>query len=406
VITQHVDQVVHDLAWHEYLIDANRILRAGNVDEAIRTHYGAEKLRALKDTLTDIAVGDVAATTAFDNILNGLRHRATIVGLGWRVTTSLLQPLGLTQSVVRIGPKWVAKGAMHWMGDATSLESSFKKISDKSDFMRLRAKTMQREISEIRNKVSGKDSKLEASYFYLIQKMQLVADIPTWWGAYEKAMADADMEEPKAIALADQAVRDAQGAGQIGDLAAIQRGGTVRKLFTNFYSFFNTTYNLTAEAVGRTDFKSVKDVSILGADLLLLYSVPAMLQTVLKATLGGDWDDDKKVMRRLIADQINYLFGTVVLLRETAGAVQAALGERGDYSGPASVRVIADVAKFAKQAEQGELDEAFWKSLNSVAGTVFKYPAGQINSTASGINAMADGKTQNPGALLVGGPHK
>jgi hypothetical protein len=58
------------------------------------------------------------------------------------------------------------KGGAHWFGDAASLESSVKKIHAKSDFMRLRAKTMQREINEIRNKVAGKDSKLEASYFY------------------------------------------------------------------------------------------------------------------------------------------------------------------------------------------------------------------------------------------------
>jgi hypothetical protein len=61
---QHVDQVIHDLAWHEWLIDANRLLRSGAIDGAIRDHYGPEKLRAMKDTLRDIAVGDIGAQTA------------------------------------------------------------------------------------------------------------------------------------------------------------------------------------------------------------------------------------------------------------------------------------------------------------------------------------------------------
>lgn len=402
VLASHVDQVVHDLSWHEYLIDANRLLRAGAVENAIREHYGPEKLQEMKKTLTDIAVGDLASQSSLDHVLNHLRHGATVAGLGWRVTTSLLQPLGLTQSVVRIGAKNVLRGAFHWAGDAVTLENSNRLIGEKSDFMRLRAKTMQREINEIRNKVAGGDSKIEASYFYLIQKMQLVADIPTWWGAYEGAMRGSDMTEEKAVALADQAVRDAQGSGQIGDLAGIQRGHAGLKLFTNFYSFFNTTYNLTREAIGRADFTKPGDYPLLAADLLLLYTVPAILGTLMKATLAGDWDDEEKLARRLVADQLNYLLGTVVLLREGGSALQAALGLTGDYGGPASVRFFADLAKFAKQAEQGDPDEAFWKSLNNVGGTVFHYPSGQINATIDGINALVTGKTENPGALFVG----
>lgn len=400
VLASHVDQVIHDLSWHEYLIDANRLLRAPAVESAIREHYGFEKLREMKKTLTDIAVGDMAAQSDLDTVLNHLRHGATVAGLGWRVTTSLLQPLGLTQSIVRIGAGNVLRGAWHWAGDAASLENSNRIIGEKSEFMRLRAKTMQREINEIRNKVTGGDSKIEASYFYLIQKMQLVADIPTWWGEYERVMQLPDMTEEKAVALADQAVRDAQGAGQIGDLAGIQRGHAGLKLFTNFYSFFSTTYNLTRESFGRT--KSIGDVPLLAADMLLLYSIPAILGTVLKAALGGDFEDPDKLKRRLIADQLNYMLGTVVLLREVGSATQAALGLTGDYGGPASVRFFGDLAKLAKQVHQMEADEGFWKALNSTAGSIFHYPAGQISATIDGLNALATGKTKNPGALLVG----
>ncbi|WP_137924657.1 hypothetical protein [Cupriavidus sp. 2SB] len=406
VVFEHVQQVVHDLAWHEYLVDANRLLRAGVVDSAIRAHYGPEINRTLRDTLRDVAIGNMGALDSLDKLMNHLRTGSTIVGLGWRVTTSLLQPLGLTQTAARIGTKWMLKGIKHWAGDSLRLENSAKQIYGMSDFMRLRAKTMQREINEIRNKVQGKDSKLQASYFYLIQKAQLIADIPTWWGAYEKAMAENGMTEERAIALADQAVIDTQGGGQVKDLAAIQRGGAGKKLFTSFYSFFNTTYNLTAEVVGRTDFRNPRDVAMLVCDLLLLYTIPAAVSTLVKAALHGD-DDDEKLLRNLIADQLNYLFGTMVLLREAGAAVQATTGTGGvDYTGPAAVRFFAELAKLGKQVQQGDADEAFWKALNSVAGIIFHYPAGQINATVSGINAMADGKTENPGALLVGAPPK
>ena len=405
VVAEHVEQVIHDLAWHEWLVDANRLLRAGRIEESIRAHYGNELFRTLRDTLKDIAVGEVGALTAGDKVLNHLRTGATIAGLGWRLTTSLLQPIGLTQSAARIGPKWVAKGAVHWLGDSAKFENSVRLIGEKSEFMRLRAKTLQREISEIRNQVKGEDSKLEASYFYLIQKMQLIADVPTWWGAYEKAMHDtATPDEARAIQLANQAVIDAQGSGQIKDLSAVQRGSPAWKLFTNFYSFFNVTYNLTRESVGRTNFSKPGDVAMLAVDMALLYTIPALLGTLMKVLLSGDWDDPDKVARRLIADQINYLFGTVVGLREI-GAIGGNLIDPKhalDYTGPAGVRFFSEVSKLAKQIGQGEADEPFWKSLNSTAGIIFHYPAGQINSTVDGLVALARGKTKNPGALLVG----
>lgn len=408
VLTEHVTQVIHDLAWHEYLIDANRLVRSGAIDAAIREHYGPEVIRTIRDTLRDIAQGELPAQSVAESWLNHIRHGATIAGLGWRITTSLLQPIGLTQSMVRIGPMWVLRGARHWLGDAVRFEGAVKAVMDKSDFMRLRSKTLQREINEIRNKVAGKDSMLEASYFYFIQKMQLIADLPTWYGAYDKAMAQEDMTEAKAIALADQAVIDAQGSGQIKDLSQVQRGSAAWKLFTNFYSFFNTTYNLTAEAVGRTNFKSPASIALLGVDLLLLYTIPAMLGTIMKAALAGDLDDEDKLLRRLAAEQISYLFGTMVLLRE-AGAVAGNVIDPKHgygYTGPAGVRFFTELSALSQQIGQGEADEAFWKHLNSTAGVLFQYPAGQINATLDGVIALSEGRTDNPGALIVGTPRE
>lgn len=407
VITRHVTQVVHDLAWHEYLIDANRLLRAPAVENAVRAHYGVEVLKELKDTLRDIAIGTLGAEKGA-KFWNHLRYGTTIVGLGYNVFNTLQNLTGITQSFSRIGTSWVLKGAMHWLGDAVQFEGSVAQIHAKSDFMRMRAKTMQREINDIRNKVSGKDSKIEASYFWLQNKTQQMVDVPTWWGAYEKAMAEDDMTENKAAALADQAVLDAQGSGQIKDLAGIQRGGAGMKLFTTFYSFFNTTFNNTAEAYGRTDFKKPGQVALFAADMVLLYTIPALLTTLLKAALMGDWDDEEKLAKKLIGDQISYLLGTVIGLREAAAGVQAAagVGEGFGYTGPASVRFFSDLYNLGKQINQGEADEAFWKALDNVGGVLFHYPAGQINRTASGIAALSDGRTQNPLALVMGAPKK
>jgi hypothetical protein len=403
VLFQHVTEVTHRLAWQEWVVDANRLLRAQGVDQAIRNHYGPETLNAVRKGVEDIAAGETPAQNTFEASINYLRSGATIAGLGWNVVTSLLQPLGLTQSMVRIGPKWVAKGLANWLGSPAKMSAAVDAIYGKSDFMRLRGKTMQREISEIRNKVSaGSPTKqaIEGSYFYLIQKMQQVADIPTWLGQYEKAIAEGH-DEDKAVALADQAVLDAQGGGQVKDLAAIQRGGPLMKLWTNFYSFFNTTYNLTARSINRTDFKNPASVAMLGVDFMLLYILPAFLASTMKAALKGEIGDDK-FMEKVLRDQLNYLFGTMVGLRELGTLVNGFAG----YDGPAGIRIFSEIAKLGKQAEQGDLDVALMKAVNNVAGILFHYPAGQIQKTTEGIVHLSEGKSDNPAVLLVGPPSK
>lgn len=407
VVFEHVSQVIHDLAWHEYLIDANRLLKDPAVDASIRAHYGPEKLRAMTTALDAVAKGQIGPQSSFGVGMNHVRFGATISGLGWKLSTALLQPLGLTQSMSRIGVKWVAKGAAHWLGDAAHLENSIRIVGEKSAFMRLRAKTMQREINEIRNKVSGKDSRIQASYFWLIQKMQLVADMPTWWGRYEKAMSEADMTEEKAIALADQAVVDAQGSGQIKDLSGIERGSEGQKLFTVFYSFFNTTFNLTARAAGRTNFKSPTSVALFAADMALLYAIPATLGMILKQALKGEWEEPEEALAglasQLPSELAGYVMGTMVGLRELSATARALSGQSSSYTGPAAIRLFSELQKVGVQSEQGDADASFWKALNNVGGIFFHYPSGQINQTAEGLAAMLNGDTENP-LVLISGP--
>jgi hypothetical protein len=402
-IFQGLNEVVHDLSWHEWLIDTNRLLRSTPLDAAIRSHYGPETIATIKSTVRDIAAGDLPAQHVVDRVFNHLRHGATIAGLGWNVMTSLMQPLGLTQSMVRIGPTWVARGLADWLGSPRKMSDMIDSINERSEFMRLRGKTLQREINEIRNKVDGKNSALEASYFWLIQKVQLVADVPTWLGAYRKAL-DTGSDEATAVALADQAVIDSQGGGQIKDLAEVQRGPAAFKLFTNFYSFFSTTYNLAVERTKATDIKNPLEVGRLAVDYLLLFIVPATLGALLKAALKGEIDDEEKLAKKIAAENLSYLLGTMVLLREIAPAVQSAAGVNEynlGYGGPAGLRFFGELYKLGQQVGQGDIDGAFLKALNNTAGVLFHYPAGQVNRTVEGAVSMMEGN-DGPGALVFG----
>ena len=394
VAFEHVNQVIRDLAFHEYLVDANRIMRHDDFREAVISHHGNVVYREMQDMVHDVAVGDIPAQTAFEKGLSRLRAGVSISAMAWNINTALLQFTGITQSMVRVGPKWVAKGFSRWFRSAESMQETVGWIHDNSDFMRLRAKTINREINEIMNKLDTKvPSVFKDSFFSLIVKAQSLVDIPTWLGAYEKAM-DSGVTESKAFALADQAVLDSQGGGQIKDLSRLQRGGQLQKLFTNFISYFNITYNLTVESFqkARNDgIRSPKVVGKLVGDMALLYTIPILFTFFLREALfNGECDSGTDlgcVATKVGLEHLSYGIGGLVGFRELGGAISGF-----DYRGPTGTRFVVEATRLGQQIAQGEIDGPLLKAANQTGGILFHYPANQMQKTAEGIMAYAEGK--------------
>ena len=436
VISEHINQVIHDVTHHEMLLDVNRLLTKPNVVSAIKDHYGMETLRRMRKVIEDTAAGPVFAQKGWESFINHIRTGTSVAFLGWNLFTGLLQPLGLAQSMTRIGPGWVLKGTYKWMSDATHLENSAAWIREKSQFMTARQDTQMREINEIMNRFGTDTGKLKGwidqaldvatfgavnraaiadGYFWLIYKGQQIADIPTWLGAYEKAMATMpDITEDRAIDLADQAVRDSQGSGHIHDQAAIQRGNALLKLWTNFYSYFNVTYNRLVES-GKIAKRQggMTGAGRLAVDYFLLMLVPSIMGALGRMALKGELDDadQEDIMMELGNELVMYHAGMMIGLREFSAGFQAltesALGaparRQVTYAGPAGVRFFEAANRTMGQMAQGEVDEAFLKAANEAAGIMFHYPAGQVNRTLRGYAALMEGETENP-LVLIGGP--
>lgn len=382
-----VNEVIHDLAWHEWLIDANRLMRSHSIDAAIRTHYGPEAKQQLKAWIQDIAEGDKGVSGAGEALIGRIRQGVSAAGLGFNVMSAFIQPLGITQSFVRVGTPWVGRGLAKYLAHPVSLT---REVVGKSEFMANRARTRFRELNELRNQVQDQSAFNEfmGRYAYwLMMRVQQAVDVPTWQGAYEKAIAEGN-DDDRSISLADQGVIDAQGGGMLKDLSAIERGGPAMKLFTTFYAFMSTSFNL---GVGRT--MTEKSKAKLAADYLLLYSIPAVLTVALKDALqpGGE-DDDEDLARKLITAQLEFLMGQMVVLREFSEVARIAGGEFSmGYQGPAGLRPIGDVVKLGQQAAQGEFDDAFRKAFINVLGDFTGLPAAQANKTITGAQAVAEG---------------
>lgn len=401
VITQHITEVVHDLAWHEWIIDANRLLRSKKITDAIRTYYGVETLRTMRDALTGIATSDIVPQTKIDRALTILRANISRSTMGISFTTAMLQPFGLTQSMVRIGAANVLRGVARWGGDMARFENSMSWITEKSEFMRMRNKTFNRELREINQRIQGKSKTMiaiDGGLFWLMQKMQLVADVPTWIGAYEAAIRQG-LDDATAVQRADSAVLEAQGGGQIKDLAEVQRK---HPMLTQFYSYFSVTLNLMAERTGTTDFKNPRAVAGWLGDMALLLVIPAIAPALVIDLLrgGGDEDDPEEWAKKLAQWQVGYLLGMVVGARELSGAISGF-----DYAGPPVGRIVADTGKVGQQVAQGEIDEPAVLAFIRWAGSAFGIPTVQMIRSYKGWVAWEEGDAP-ASAILMGPPPK
>ncbi len=400
VMFEHVHQVVHDLAWHEWLIDFGKLLNHKRFRRSVVDLYGLPVYKQLKSGLEAIATGDVAAQTIFERSVNWLRTGVSIAGMGWSIWTSLLQPTGLSQAVARVGPKYMGRALVHWLGDTARMNNTVAMIHAKSMFMRNRTRTQLREINEVRNRVrrAGATTAVQDSFFWLITRAQMVADVPTWLGAYEKAI-DTGADEDTAVQVANQAVLDTQAGGQVKDLAQIQRGSPLMKLWTNFYSYFSATYQLTAEAVGRARTqRSPAALGRLAVDLLFIYALPATLTALMHSVLRGEGLDDEELAEKIVRENLSYMLGTMVGLRELGSAAQGYYG----YEGPAGTRFFSELSNVTRQVAQAEMDAPLFKALNNAAGIALHYPAAQVARTTAGFVAMTEDGETNPMVLLFG----
>lgn len=425
VISEHVQQVIHDLSHHETLIDVGRILANKTVRDALYETHGDITYKAIKNTVRDIAFGDLPAANGFERAFNHVRTGSTVIGLGWSVTTAIMQPLGLLPAMQRVGVGSMGRALATLLGSPHRMNAQVEWIYEKSLMMKNRGRTQQRELNEIRNQFGIYSGQLSGwvddalstttfntvtkqgiadSFFWMIAKMQQTVDVPTWMAAYENAMNEHADDEPAAIAIADQAVLDTQGGGQVKDLASVQRGGPMLKLWTNFYSYFNVLYNQAVEAGKRTKFSNPVAVGRLAVDYMLLFILPATFGYFIRQAMKpGDPDDQdaKHLAVALVRENLSYLMGMVVGLRELGGAVQGYYG----WDGPAGARIFKSATETMKQVSQGEVDEALIRSLNDVAGILLHYPAGQVWRTGNGIAAIAEGKAETP-LVLITGPEK
>jgi hypothetical protein len=402
-LTNHLGAVIHDLAYRPAIIDVSRIINQPDVRDAISAAAGRDMYKQLNPWLAGIA-GDRRGEpmNPIEGIMGRARMGATTVALGLKVTSALVQTIGYTLSVKELGPKYAMLGLRDAFGKPWEISKSWGFITERSKMMESRIENYDRDVRDAMKKLSiagtqpGALSVVEAyshgirnSFFHFTGYMDLATSIPTWLGAYRKAM-DGGMEniakgdEKAAVDYADSIVRQTQSAGGSKDLAGIQRGSESFKLFTMFYSQLSLLFNQFEKT--HNQFRLDRNVPKLVGSLAMTWFVPAVLEELIRGQGPSPDDSDEKKAQWLMRKELLYPFGSVILARDISNSLDRYLQTgKVDYSGSpafgAMESMVKGLAVLAKPITGQEIERQDVKNAVMATGYATALPSSQLWKT-------------------------
>jgi hypothetical protein len=418
VIFEHVEGVIRDLSWHEWLIDTRKLLSNDAMIDQIKTQYGQEVYREIDKFLEDMIGGEVYSTEPLGQIMDYIRKGSSVAAMAYNTNVALLQLSGITQSIERLGSdgtsgaKWIGIGAAKYAKAKSGEEGSIGWIMEQDSFMRHRGQTMNREIREIsmamkqidRGSKSGALKWIDRNNFLFIMKAQQQTDAITWNGSYEKARSEG-LGHEEAVAHARRDVTASQGSGTLQERARVERGDWKNQMLMQFGAFFNTVLQRNAQAMRLTQFRDPASVVNYAFKLFQINVLPAAISSLMIDALFNDWDEEESWAAYFTRATASWTLGQWAGVRELAGTASGFT----NYQGPAGYRGIPATVQVATQAGQwlegglhsDDIDDAFVKSIIQAAGIAFHKPATLVERAYEGIGEWLEGEG-NPLSPVIG----
>jgi hypothetical protein len=387
LISDHVNNVIHDLTHRKAVIQTHKLLKNKRVEHSIKSVAGTAMYRELRPWLANIASPDAKTNDLFSKYLNIFRKNSTIVNMGLKATTAIVQPLGILQSIEVLGKEYTTKGITGFYNGDMIKTKDF--IFEKSAMMRNRSKTWDRDISDAVKRIKGTGFKATAEryYFQHIAFADYMVSLPTWLGAYQKSL-DSNNTDVDAIAFADSMVRMSQSAGGAKDLATIQSGSPGKRALTMFYSYFSVLHNLLRRRAvinGQRGF-NLDTVSDTIKSTMLLVTMPAILAELGVLRLPEE-DEEVKWAAKLV---MTYPFMTVVGVRDVTNA----LATDFDYSPSPLIDALDTIVRSGDSvidlATGDDWERSDTKRLFMATGFIFGLPARQLTVTFDHLFSVAN----------------
>lgn len=248
---------IHDLCYRELTTSFRKIMNDPEMYSLLKEKLGIANFEAfeefLKKTAQPYGSGGYSSISERDagDCLSWIRQKTVNVAIMLNFKTAvqnLGNPLLYGNVVEGFGYKDVmaAYGNLFLnMQNGQGWKATRDLVYSKSPFMKERS---------IVPDISMRDIKDEGRKLNPVEKITVefgtnvlvatdnISAIPVWLQAYQKKI-NAGASEQDAVLFADTVIRRTLGSSRITDVAPIQRGSALMKLFTTFQGFFNTQFN-------------------------------------------------------------------------------------------------------------------------------------------------------------------
>lgn len=417
VFVEAVNETVHDLALREAVADTMRLLNDKGIQTAIKSSVGVPAYRALVNRVREVAAPPRNPSGFIEKILASAR-RNTIVVLMSGVKTALQNVVGLVPALTRVNAGSIGLEMARFYSPA--MAERYRFAMDNSEYMRHRYQNFDRDLNDMAAKLTVKGRLLPdtATMLALMGLVDRGVSVPVWNAAFKDGMVQFDNDNTKAADYADHIVRQTQGSGRDVDLPKIMSGhggyGQLKRLFTMFYSYFNSQLQMLVRAGAIAKRKASSNPGLAVGEFTLQFVMIAVLPAVLTEIMmghGGDDEDEDKLAKRYARALAMYGAGMFPIVRDISSYTWSVF-DTDTYSFGYKISPVQSAGEGVVKGIQslgdivaGEGDIVDTK--NAIMGTSFAFglPGKLISDFVVGANAWMSGDA-GPEALLLGAPRR
>ena len=403
VIEHHIRQVVYDLEMGDAVRDIAKVLYHPDLKKAFNSNGSAQIYKALQKHFQAMVTGEIYRGDSVSRWLRHGRQGYAMFAMGLNFTVVALQPLGLVNTMLKVGKLNVLNAALAVLqnkpwGPNNYLDDIFRV----SEVMVSRAEAAQSDLESASHMMrdglldqlgSGIARFARAAPYYALRKMQFAVDVISWLAAKQHGLELFNGDEALANNHADSIVESSQGSRHLMERSLLEQGTTnaveqeeLVKVLTPFISYFMAKENAFYEVLAKTEKTPIGYVGLAG-NVLLGYVLEATAVSLMYG-FWPDYDEDEpqeeyaqKVALEMVKQTISLKLAGAPVLRNFASE---AAGFRGGGSLSA---VYNKFGNLTAQLQQDDWDIPAIKSANTMAGIAFHYPAGPINRLFDAQNA-------------------
>ena len=421
VIPRAITESINHITMREAVTDVNTLINRKEFADYITNKLGASEYQYLRQWVRDQWTTEVSRLTEFDNMMQTIKRNISSAVMSGKVSVAIQNVANVPVAMEQLGAARVMR-ALYRAGvgvygrGSGRYKETYEFVLGKTVMLRERAQTLDKDMRrglEIGGKGFTIDGKSIGGYtmeqlgeardainswgYSLLAETDLMLSVPIWKDVYDveysklvqKEGISLEWADQRAIELADKAIIDIFGSGDIKDQAGIQRNkGTIANFATTFYTYAGTLWNMQLDGFyafkDRGDFK--KFARVIFYDLFM----QAVIMVIYNNLFGSDDDDDHtKVAKSLTKEFVNQSVMGVPFVREgITQAMNRMLGEKVYNRGtsPLSYAVIDKIDDIFTAVNSSKKD---WTDVGRAGLQFANSMTGLSNTLTDGVMTIA-----------------